>query len=253
MAEAASSPSDTSGRAVIFDIDGTLCNSWNLGFSATQQVLTARGYPRVITAEEYHEFCVYVTPERLARHARIEPVGSAEFTAAGIELGAAFDSLYIGLVDSSTAGFYPGITDLLAQLHAGGPGDGGNVQLGALTNAAVAYAEAVLTANGVRHLFGTVHGADSVPAAKPKPDGLLLCCAELGLPPSRCIYVGDAPTDGRAALATWADQKAGVGVVGVGVSYGSHGAASLAPHFATVVGSVEVLGAALADALRAPA
>jgi hypothetical protein len=38
-------------------------------------VLTARGYPRVITEEEYHEFCIYVTPERLARHARIEPVG----------------------------------------------------------------------------------------------------------------------------------------------------------------------------------
>jgi phosphoglycolate phosphatase-like HAD superfamily hydrolase len=72
----------------------------------------------------------------------------------------------------------------------------------------------------------------------------LLCCAELGLPPSRCIYVGDAPTDGRAA--------GGGGVVGVGVSYGSHSASSLAPHFATVVGSVDELGAALADALRAP-
>jgi FMN phosphatase YigB (HAD superfamily) len=68
---------------------------------------------------------------------------SAEFLAAGRELGAAFDELYIGLVDSSTAGFYPGIANLLADLHARGRDGNARVQLGALTNAAVAYAEAV--------------------------------------------------------------------------------------------------------------
>jgi hypothetical protein len=47
----------------------------SLGFSATQKVLTKKGYPRTITAEEYHAFCIYATPERLARHAGIEPVG----------------------------------------------------------------------------------------------------------------------------------------------------------------------------------
>jgi phosphoglycolate phosphatase-like HAD superfamily hydrolase len=62
---------------------------------------------------------------------------SAEFVTKGAELGAAFDALYIGLVDTSTAGFYPGVANLLRALHAR------NVQLGALTNAAVAYAEAV--------------------------------------------------------------------------------------------------------------
>ena len=46
-----------------------------------------------------------------------------------------------------------------------------DVKLGCLTNAAVGYAEAVLRANGVRHLFDTVHGADDVPKPKPFPDG----------------------------------------------------------------------------------
>ena len=85
------------------------------------------------------------------------------------------------------------------------------------------------------------------------PTGLLLCCAELGLPPSQCIYVGDAPTDGRAALATAsASTEDGGGALGIGVSYGSHSAESLGPHFATVVHSVEELGEVLTAALRAP-
>jgi len=100
------------------------------------------------------------------------------------------------------------------------------------------------------------------------PTGLLLCCAELGLPPSQCIYVGDAPTDGRAALATATTPlgevsksgsgsgdggiSGGGGVLGIGVSYGSHTAESLTPHFAAVVQTVDELGNALKEALRSP-
>jgi len=224
-------------KSVIFDIDGTLADSFQLGFSASQRVLEEAGYP-TITAEEYHAFCIYPTPERLARHAMIEPVHGDEFWAVGKALGAEFDRLYIGLVDTDTAGFYPGVGALLTKLR-----DDHGVQVGALTNAAVAYGEAVLTANGVRGLFGTVHGADDVPAPKPHPDGLLQCCADLGLGPEDCVYVGDAPSDGKAARAT-------SGMRGVGVSYGSHPRVNLDPVFDQVVDSVAELEAAL-DALLA--
>ena len=42
-------------------------------------------------------------------------------------------------------------------------------------------------------------GADEVAAAKPDPDGLLLCCERLGVNPASSVYVGDSPTDGQAA------------------------------------------------------
>jgi HAD superfamily hydrolase (TIGR01549 family) len=42
-------------------------------------------------------------------------------------------------------------------------------------------------------------GADEVAAAKPDPDGLLLCCERLGVDPASSVYVGDSPTDGQAA------------------------------------------------------
>lgn len=222
-------------KSVIFDIDGTLADSFQLGFSASQRVLVDAGYP-TITAEEYHAFCIYPTPERLARHAMIEPVHGEEFWAVGKALGAEFDRLYIGLVDTATAGFYPGVGPLLIKLR-----DVHGVQVGALTNAAVAYGEAVLRANGVRDLFGTVHGADDVPAPKPHPDGLLLCCSDLDLKPEECVYVGDAPSDGKAARATG-------GMRALGVSYGSHPKTNLIAVFDKVVDSVAELDKAL-DAL----
>lgn len=215
--------------AVVFDIDGTLCDSFALGFGATNTVLARHGYAE-IDAAAYHAGCVYTTPSRLARHA----VGG-EDAAIGERLGADFDETYIALVDASTAGFYPGIAPILARIAAA---DGAG--LAALTNAAVLYGEAVLEANGVREAFGSVHGADSVPKPKPHADGLLRVAADLGVPPERCVYVGDAPSDGAAAVA------AGYGGV-VGVSYGSHAESVLVDtgHFDVICPTVGALEAAL--------
>ena len=56
--------------------------------------------------------------------------------------------MYIGLVDTNTAGFFPGIGSMLEQLVQANNNNGNEidepVKLGALTNAAVAYAEAVM-------------------------------------------------------------------------------------------------------------
>mmetsp|Transcript_68614 Transcript_68614/g.223222 ORF Transcript_68614/g.223222 Transcript_68614/m.223222 type:complete len:103 (-) Transcript_68614:76-384(-) len=80
-------------------------------------------------------------------------------------------------------------------------------------------------------------GADEVPAGKPNPDGLLQCCAALGLRPEECAYIGDAPTDGQAAEAA--------GMRGIGVSWGSHSPEKVAAVFPEVVNSVLDLRKAL--------
>ncbi|KAL3765829.1 hypothetical protein ACHAW5_004146 [Stephanodiscus triporus] len=229
---------------IIFDIDGTLADSWNLGYRATLTVLagyhnerqlgdgdgdrslsrhTPETYP--LTPEEYHFGCRYTTPERLARHVGLEP-DHPSFDSVGEDLGRKFDEYYVALVDMKTAGFYGGIGDLLVRLHRGemsrsAAGGGGRVKLGALTNACVEYAHAVLKANCpqfstesrssptssvdaedhyIYRRFSSIHGADSVPRPKPYGDGILQCCEDMDLHPSRVIYVGDAPTDARAAV-----------------------------------------------------
>lgn len=206
---------------VIFDIDGTLANSWKLGYDATVVVLENnkdRLGPVEIDEKIYHETCVYATPERLARTAGVVPEDPA-FEALGEDLGAQFDSHYVRLVSAETAKFYDGIPGLLERLPEG-------TRLGALTNACVAYAHGVLGANcAVRSgadpdgfplyaRFGTIQGADSVPEPKPSPAGLIQCAGELGLDPHACVYVGDAVGDGKAARAA--------GMVSVGVAWGSN-------------------------------
>lgn len=181
-------------RGVLFDIDGTLADSWKLGFDATQVVLEQNGVPS-ITEKCYHEHCIYTTPERLARHAGLIPGEDDNFEEVGNRLGNEFDNMYVNLVSTETAGFYPGIMDLLNEL----PND---VKLGALTNACVAYAHAVLESNcdsDVHSRFLAINGADNVPKAKPNPDGLLLCCEQMGVDPNECVYIGDSPSDGKAA------------------------------------------------------
>jgi phosphoglycolate phosphatase-like HAD superfamily hydrolase len=224
-------------RGVVFDIDGTLADSWNLGYQATltvltdyhnannEESLTPDTYP--LTSEEYHYGCRFTTPERLARHVGLEP-GHDSFEEVGEALGKQFDDYYVQLVDKKTAGFYNGIGELLIKMHSGGlvgsDGQGGGLKIGALTNACVEYAHAVLKANcpeqsqtadnekqKIYNRFSAIHGANSVPRPKPFGDGILQCCAEMGLHPSEVIYVGDAPTDAKAAVD--AKCRAAIGVL----------------------------------------
>jgi phosphoglycolate phosphatase len=199
-------PTFVNVKAVIFDVDGTLADSWRLGYDATVVVLDNNNVP-AINEEIYHECTRYATPERLARHAGYMP-GDADFERVGKELGDEFDNLYVGLVTTKTAGFFDGISNLLQDI----PQD---VKLGALTNACVKYAEAVLEVNGATgSRFGSIRGADNVPTPKPSPDGLFVVCQDLGVDPKDCVYIGDSPSDIHAAK--------NAGMYAIAVTWGSH-------------------------------
>jgi phosphoglycolate phosphatase-like HAD superfamily hydrolase len=196
-------------KGIIFDVDGTLADSWKLGYDATVVILDKHNL-HPITEQIYHEHTVYCTPERLARHAGLVP-GDETYDEVGAKLGKEFDDLYVGLVSSQTAGFYPGVAECLQAI----PSD---IAFGALTNAAVNYAHAVLQVNdqnkNLVNRFVSIHGADSVPEPKPSPAGLLQVCRDLNLRPADCVYIGDSPSDGKAA------EAAGMGAIAV--LWGSH-------------------------------
>jgi phosphoglycolate phosphatase-like HAD superfamily hydrolase len=240
-------------KGMIFDIDGTLADSWRLGYDATLTVLERHNIPP-ITPEIYHSCTRYATPERLARHAGHEP-GHPLFEQVGRQLAEEFDDLYVSLVTTETAGLYSGILPFLQRI----PDD---VAVGALTNAAVRYAHAVLRTNcpaaqtggkwpsipadassGLGAIYGrfrSIRGADDVPAPKPSPEGLWQVCRDLQLKPSDCVYVGDSPTDGVAAHAA--------GMPSVGVLWGSHSRESLsrAP-FTCLVSTIQELEGLILD------
>lgn len=238
-----------SRHGIIFDIDGTLADSWKLGFDATLQILAKHNIAS-ITHDVYHECTRYATPDRLARHAGLQP-GDAGYERVGQQLAREFDELYIGLVSRETAAFFPDVEQLIHSIPE-------TVAIGALTNAAERYAHAVLMTNcpvstrssssssssrekGIYPRFRSIRGADTVPKPKPAPDGLLMVCKELDLHPTQCVYVGDSPSDGVSAHAA--------GMKAIGVLWGSHPEESLrqAP-FDYLCSSMEELQALLLKA-----
>ena len=213
---------------VLWDVDGTLADSEILGFDATNEVLKANGVAAV-TLADYKIGCRYTTPERFNYHLGM-PTGADD----GARLGQLFDDMYVQLVSKKTAGLFDGIERLLRSLALNGHPQG------ALSNACGAYVRAVVDANELSEvpgqrlgLFKVALGADEVPAAKPAGDGLLKCCEAMQCVPAMSVYVGDSPSDGKAARAA--------GLKSIGVLWGANDESALTGHFDVVVDSVPAL------------
>jgi phosphoglycolate phosphatase-like HAD superfamily hydrolase len=223
-------------KAILFDIDGTIADSGQLGFDATQVVLQNNQYNQ-ITYEEYCNGCIYITPDRLARHVGLTPEKDGDkFYEVGQQLGQEFDNLYIDLVSIETAAFFPGILQLINRIPS-------TVPIGALTNAAGRYGHGVIKANDLTNdgslyqRFGCILGADDVTKPKPYGDGLLQLCTTLQVNPIDCVYIGDSPTDAKAANV--------VGMPCIGVTWGAHSADKLLPHVTHLCHTVDELAAML--------
>lgn len=225
-----------SSMGVLWDVDGTLVESTDLAFVATNEVLEANGFSQ-ITVEQYKVGCKFTTPDRFNDH-----TGSPSGSEVGKQLGDEFDSTYVTRVSPDTAGLFPGIDRLLRSLALAGHPQG------ALSNACGAYVRAVMAANQLDEvpgerlsLFKVALGADEVPAAKPAGDGLILCCERLGVQPSSSVYIGDSPSDGKAARAA--------GMKSVGVLWGACAESALAGNFDVLVQDVPELIKALRQLL----
>jgi phosphoglycolate phosphatase-like HAD superfamily hydrolase len=211
--------------AVLWDVDGTLSDSFALGFGATKTVLERNGIG-AISDDDYHAGTKYTTPRRLAWHVTGNPDDPI-----GLELGKQFEDLYVDLVSPSTAPLYEGILPMLSTLKQEDP----SLKFGALSNACGAYVKAVVKCNDLTSLFPVVQlGADEVPAAKPSGAGLLHCAQLLNVDPSKCIYVGVSPSDAAAA------SNAGF-LASVGVTWGSHKEEKVREAFTYTAYSVEEL------------
>eukprot|EP00605_Chrysophyceae_sp_TOSAG23-4_P001479 GSChrysophyteH1.ASY1.ANO1.1616.1 assembled CDS len=218
-------------EAIFWDVDGTLSNSFSLGFEATNDVLLEHGR-EPISVETYHAGTIYATPRRFAWHLTGDPDDESGI---GDEFGKYFDENYISKVSIATAPLFEGVHDMLTAVKLA---SGGSVKFGALSNACGEYVRAVMKANKITNEMELQLGADDVSASKPSPAGLLEMCEKLRISPDKCAYVGDSPTDGQAAhSANFA--------LAVGCTWGSHSAEAVQQAFDVVVNSVSELQAYL--------
>jgi HAD superfamily hydrolase (TIGR01509 family) len=183
-------------RAILWDLDGTLIDSHEYHWFAWREVMEAEGRP-----VQMHEFA--------------SSFGLRNDTILNGLLGPGLDpervqrisddkeARYRRYVRERGLVFLPGAGEWLARLHAAG------WKQAIASSAPPANIHAAEEALGIGQYVDAVVSADEVGKGKPDPAIFLRAAERVGLPPSRCIVVEDAPAGLEGA------RRAGMKCVGV--------------------------------------
>lgn len=172
--------------AVLFDLDGTLTDTWeDIAFSLNATLAKLGRPPRA--ADEVRRFIGDGFRTLLER-----ALGTSDDAAVGKAV-ALFDPHYLEHC-ADHAVLYPGVRQTLEHLA--------DKSLGVVTNKAQRQSERTLKALGIEGFFKTVLGGDVLPVRKPRPEPLWEAARRLGARPEEAWMVGDSPGDvlaGKAA------------------------------------------------------
>lgn len=172
--------------AVIFDLDGTLVDSEPQYYEAGRRVLAAHGVAD-FTWREHTRFIGIGTLETMRtlrdEHAIAAPVE---------QLLHEKNRSYLELAGRSTPVF-PAMRGLVEELHAAA------YPLAVASGSSRAAVDAVLDGSGLASLLPVRVSAEEVAHGKPEPDVFLEAARRLGVPPSGCVVLEDAPPGAEAA------------------------------------------------------
>ncbi|HZI20095.1 MAG TPA: HAD family phosphatase [Pyrinomonadaceae bacterium] len=211
-------------RAVLWDVDGTLVDSSEYHWLSWREALAAESFP--LTREQFAATFGQRNDEILRGYF------GAEYPEREVaRVGGAKEEIYRRLVRERGIELLPGVRRWLDRLRRDG-------WLQALASSAPrANLEAITAALGVADYFSAVASAEDVTRGKPDPQVFLAAASRLGVEPSACVVVEDAPAGTEAA------RRAGMRSIGL---LSSHGALTAD----VVVGSLEELpDSAFADLL----
>jgi len=200
-------------RTVIFDLDGTLADTSADLIAAANACFRGLGHGDLLdpAADQLTAFHGGRAMLRLG-FSRLGATDEAEVDAQYPVLLAAYEQG----IDRHTR-LYPGVVDAVEALLAAG------FRTGICTNKPAGLAELLMDRLGVRGLFGSLVGADTLPVRKPDPAPYLLSVERAGGAVTRSMLVGDTETDSRTAAA------AGVPVALVTFGPEGEGVSRLAP------------------------
>jgi phosphoglycolate phosphatase len=180
-------------RAVVFDCDGVLFDSWHANVAYYDAIRARLGLPPMdaVWQERAHYLAGSQVIDEMFGG---DPALLAE--ARRIARTVDYEPFY-KLMEPM-----PGVFDVLAALRP-------TWRLGMATNRG-STVPGVVQRFGLDRYLGAAVGVLDVARPKPYPDVVLECLARLGVPPAAGVYVGDAESDLAAARA------AGAQFIGVG-------------------------------------
>lgn len=170
-------------KTVLFDLDGTLLNTIDDLAAAGNRLCGARGWP-LHTVEQFKHLVGNGIPKLIERLTPPDQRSPQVLDRALRDFQADYQ---VHMQDLTSP--YPGIPELLADLHRQG------VCMAVLSNKADPLAREVVGDYFDLHLFASVHGLAAGMAPKPDPAGVNALMAELKADPRHTLYVGDSDVD----------------------------------------------------------
>ncbi|MGQ9592257.1 MAG: HAD family hydrolase [Planctomycetota bacterium] len=183
-------PSDTPdpprARAAIFDLDGVLVSSTELHYAAYRKTFASEG--REFSRDAYHEFGVGASRDDVIRRV-MGDLPPEELS----RLMEAKERYVREHIEERGIDAIPGAVEFARAVRARG--------VRTAVASASRTAELLLRAIGADGLFDCVIGRHHVKRSKPHPDLYLKAAEALGVPPSACLVIEDAPRGIQAARA----------------------------------------------------
>lgn len=171
-------------RAVVFDCDGVLFDSWHANVAYYNAIRERLGLPPMDAAWERraHFLAASSVLEEM-----FGPDAATLEEARRIARSVDYEPFYALMLP------VPGLTEVLASLRP-------SWRLGMATNRGSTVPE-VVRRFGLDAWLDAAVGVLDVPRPKPHPDVIQECLARLGVRPAAAVYVGDAESDAVAARA----------------------------------------------------
>jgi beta-phosphoglucomutase family hydrolase len=184
------------GRAVLWDMDGTLIDSEEYHWTAWHDTMANEGV--TITREQFLSSFGQRNDSILPRW-----LGTAATPQRIEEIANAKEELYRGLIRKYGIAPLPGVERWVHRLHENG------WQQAIASAAPRANVEAILEALSARDVFQGIVSAEDVHRGKPDPEVYLVAASRVGVSPQRCIVVEDAAAGVEGA------RRAGMKSIGV--------------------------------------
>lgn len=186
-------------KSIIFDFDGTLADTRPAILATTRATLAELGLPPL--ADECVQPLIGLPLADM--FSRAAGIADATLLRRAVEVYRRLFPDSLGAVR-----IFPGVAEVLSQLHAGG------VAMGVASSRGRESLEGLIRMLRLGECFGTVCGEEDAGAPKPAPDLAIEALCRLGAVPSASLVVGDTSYDilmGRNA-----------GCRTCGVTYGNH-------------------------------